>query len=179
MAGRGDATSGVAPGEPLFPPGVEAVFRAFRTCEFSTLTRDGVPVAWPLISIWRPEEGRFLLTTSIGLPRKAFNIRRDARVSLLFSDPTASGLERPPAVLVQGDAEVSDRVITSPAGFEDYWERIFRIQPAGKMYGANWLTRRLLDWYYMRLYISVRPRRILWWPEGDFERTPEEVDRVG
>lgn len=114
------------------PPEVGEVFREFRTCEFSTTTRDGAPVAWPLIPLWRPEEGRFVFTTSIGLPRKAFNIRRDPRVSLLFSDPTASGLESPPAVLVQGDAEITEEIKTSPAGFEDYWERLFRVQPAGR-----------------------------------------------
>ena len=161
------------------PPEVEEVFREFRTCESSTLARDGAPVAWPLIPLWQPEEGRFVLTTSIGLPLKAFNIRRDKRASLLFSDPTASGIQDPPAVLVQGDAEVSEEVRTSPTGFEAYWERVFRVQPAGKIYGSNALTRYLMDWYYMRLYIFVRPRRILWWPEGDFGRAPEEVGRVG
>jgi hypothetical protein len=38
-----------------------------------------------------------LITTSIAFPQKAFNIRRDARVALLFSDPTGSGLNRAPA----------------------------------------------------------------------------------
>lgn len=160
----------------MLPPEVEEVFREFRTCEFSTMTRDGVPVAWLVSPLWRPGEGRFVLTTSIGLPRKAFNIRRDPKVSLLFSEPTASDIENPPAVLVQGDAEITDQIRTSPAGFEDYWERLFTIQPAGKMYGANALTRYLMDWYYMRLYIFVRPRRILWWPEGDFGQSPNEVE---
>jgi len=164
---------------PSFPPEVEEVFREFRTCEFSTLTRGGVPIAWPLAPLWRPQEGRFVLTTSIGLPRKAFNIRRDPRVCMLFSDPTASGIENPPAVLVQGDAEVTDEIHTGTAGVEDYWERLYRIQPAGKIYSSNALLRYLTDWYYMRLHIFVRPRRVLWWPDGDFRRAPEEVDHVG
>ncbi len=160
----------------MLPREVGEVFSEFRTCELSTLTREGVPVAWPLIPLWRPEEGRFVLTTSIGLPRKAINIRRNPKVSLLFSDSTASGLENPPAVLVQGDAEVTDEIRTGPAGFEDHWERVFRVQPAGKMYGANALMRYLMDWYYMRLHIFVTPRRILWWPDGDFEQYPSEME---
>jgi len=36
-----------------------------------------------------------------------------------------------------------------------------------------------MDWYYMRLYIFVHPRRVLWWPKGDFGRAPEEAGRVG
>ncbi len=160
-------------------PEVEEVFREFRTCEFSTLARDGAPITWPLITLWQPDEERFVLTTSIGLPRKAFNARRDGRVSLLFSDPTGSGLEDPPAVLVQGDAEVPEEIQTSPEYLREYWKRIFRIQPAGKMYGANALTRYPMDWYYMRLHIYVRPRRIFVWPKVDFTTAPLEVDRVG
>jgi len=115
------------------------------------------------------------------MPQKAFNIRRNLRVSLLFSDSTASGLENPPAVLVQGDAEAPDRIRTSPNHLPEYWSRLFEIQPAGRMYGSNWPMRYLMDWYYMRLYISVRPRRILSWPDGDFTRAPLEVgvDHVG
>lgn len=161
------------------PTEVEAVFREFRTCEMSTLARDGSPITWPTLPFWRPDEGRFLITTSIGLPHKAFNVRRNPRVSLLFSNPTASGLTEPPAVLVQGDAEAPDEVTASVRGFEDEVRQVFRRQPASGFYSSNPITRYLFDWYYMRLTIYVSPRRILWWPAGDFERTPLEVSRVG
>jgi hypothetical protein len=55
-----------------------------------------------------------VITTSVGLKQKALNVRRDPRVSLLFSDPTASGLADPPAVLVQGEVTSPDEVRTSP-----------------------------------------------------------------
>ncbi len=161
------------------PPEVGAVFDEFRTCEFSTLARDGAPITWPTATLWQPEEDRFVITTSIGLVQKALNARRNPKVSLLFSDPTASGLENPPAVLVQGDAEVTDGIKTSPAGFEEYWRSLFERQPAGTVYGANPLTRYLMDWYYMRLYIFVRPRRIVWRPGDDSGREPDEVEVAG
>ena len=161
------------------PPEVEAVFREFRTCEMSTLARDGSPITWPTLPFWRPAEGRFLITTSIGLPHKAFNVRRNPRVSLLFSNPTASGLTDPPAVLVQGDAQAPDEVAASVAGFEDELREVFRRQPASGFYSGNPITRYLFDWYYMRLQIHVTPRRILWWPGGDFGETPFEAYRVG
>ncbi len=181
MGRESEGSSGALASRSRFalPVEVERVFGEFRTCEFSTLARDGAPITWPLVALWQPGEQRFVLTTSIGAPNKAFNARRDGRVSMLFSDPTASGLEDPPAVLVQGDAEVPDEIHTSPGDLREYWKRIWRIQPAGKSYGANALTRRLMDWYYMRLYIYVRPRRILVWPEGDFTKPPLEVDHVG
>jgi len=163
------------------PSEVEAVFREFRTCEMSTLARDGTPITWPTLPFWYPGEGRFLITTSIGLPHKAFNVRRNPRVSLLFSDPTASGLTDPPAVLVQGDAEAPDEVVTLVDGFEDELRRAFGRQPASGFYSGNPVARYLFDWYYMRLMIHVNPRRILCWPGGDFELAPLEigVDRVG
>ena len=101
------------------PPEVEDVFEEFRTCEMSTLARDGTPITWPTLPFWYSDEKRFTITTSIGLAQKALNVRRDPRVSLLFSNPTASGLENPPAVMVQGDAEAPDEIETSVAGFEE------------------------------------------------------------
>ena len=55
------------------------IIRNYRTCEFTTLFRDGAPQTWP-VGARLLEDGRFLLTTSIGLPQKAFNIRRNAKV---------------------------------------------------------------------------------------------------
>src|SRR5690348_12211437 len=111
------------------PPEVRAVFSAFRTCEFSTLARDGTPITWPTLPFYDEAKGQFLVTTSIGLPQKVFNVRRNPRVALLFSDPTASGLDAPPAVLVQGDARAPDEVVTSLRGSEDALRLIFERQP--------------------------------------------------
>jgi hypothetical protein len=159
------------------PPEVEDVFEEFRTCELSTLSRDGTPITWPTLPFWRSGEKRFMITTSIALAQKAFNVRRNPHVSLLFSNPTASGLDNPPAVLVQGDAEAPDEVETSVAGFEaEELRKVYHRQPASSAYGNNPLTRRFMDWYFMRLVIHVTPRRILWWPGGDFWREPFELD---
>ncbi len=160
----------------ILPSEVAAVFREFRTCEFSTIGRDGTPIAWPTSARYLPEQGQFLLTTSISLAQKAFNIRRNPQVALLFSNPTASGLDNPPAVLVQGIAAAPDQITTSVAGLEDYWrDTIFRRQPASRLYSSNALTRYLTDWYYMRIVITVRPQTIRWWPSGDFSQQAEKL----
>jgi len=160
------------------PAEVEAVLREFRTCEFSTLAADGTPITWPMLPFWRAETGQFMTTTSIGLPDKAFNIRRNPRVSLLFSDPTGSGLFDPPAVLVQGDAVAPDEVKTSIGGFENEIMLVYRRQPAGAMYTSNPGMRWFSDWYFMRLEITVTPRRILWWEHGDISRPPTVVEAI-
>jgi hypothetical protein len=164
------------------PAEVEAVLRAFRACEFSTLARDGTPISWPASAQYQAEQGRFFLTTSLGLSQKALNIRRNPRVAMLYSDATGSGLMSPPAVLVQGDAVVPEEVVTSLKPIADYWvHTIMKRQPASAMYHSNALMRKLSDWYYMRLMIYVTPRAIWWWPAGDFSRTPHqlEVSHVG
>ncbi len=162
----------------IIPAEVEAVFRSFRTCEFSTLAKDGTPITWPTLPFWDAERQRFIVTTSIGFPQKAYNVRRDGRVSLLFSEPKASGLERPPAALVQGDATAPDEIITTFAGYEDALRQTFERQPGGMIFSSNALIRHFSDWYYMRLLIYVTPRRILWWPDGDMTGEPRRVERL-
>jgi hypothetical protein len=164
------------------PAAVAAVLREFRTCELATLAKDGTPVTWPTEPFYQPEKDRFIISTSIGLPQKAFNIRRNPRVSLFFSTPTGSGLLDPPAVLVQGDATVSDEIITTfDNELEEFGPIAFARQPAGQLYSSNALLRHLFDWYYMRLLIYVTPRRILWWDHGDQDQVPHtmEVSHVG
>ena len=108
----------------------------------------------------RPDRGTFTLTTSVALPTKAINIRREPQVSLLFSDPTGSGTDAAPQVLVQGRATCPDVVTASPDGLERYWARLFDRQPGGRAYSGNPLSRRVMDWYYFRLVMTVQPERV-------------------
>ncbi len=159
------------------------VLRSYRTCEFSTLAKDGTPITWPVCARYL-EDGRFLLTTSIGLPQKAFNIRRNPRVSLLFSDPTGSGVKEPGMVLVQGTATAEDRIVTDMASLPEletyFLENIFGRQPQGKMM-SSWIGKLLMPMYYMRLLIYVTPTRWRWWSTLDASAEPTELqaDHVG
>src|SRR5215213_11766696 len=137
-------------------PQVMQVVDRYRTCEFATLTKSGVPIAWPTAALFR-DDGTFLITTSIALPQKAYNVRRDDRVALLFSEPTGSGLSDAPQVLVQGRAGCPDEIVTDVSGDAEYWRRLHERQPFNAMYSRNALTRRFFDWYYMRLHITVTP----------------------
>jgi pyridoxamine 5'-phosphate oxidase-like protein len=147
------------------PAEVGAVVREFRSCELSTLARDGTPVTWPTMPFFEPEQRRFLITSSVGLSQKARNIRRDGRVAMLFSNPTGSGLAHPPEVLIQGDAEAPDELadLLDPQ-FEAIARLLFARQPVGPtIIGVlPGPIRRLMDWYCWRVFIYVRPRRIRW-----------------
>ncbi|SFF81738.1 Pyridoxamine 5'-phosphate oxidase [Actinacidiphila alni] len=136
-------------------PAVSLAVDAYRTCEFVTLARDGTPLAWPTVAR-RREDGTFLITTSLAFAQKALNVRRDGRVALLFSDPTGSGLDTPEQVVVSGTAACPEEIVTSPRGEEAYWSALFDRQPDSRRY-VDPPVRALMDWYYLRLLITVTP----------------------
>jgi hypothetical protein len=153
------------------------VIDGYFTCEFTTLSRTGSPQTWPLAARLLPD-GRFLLSTTIGRPQKAFNIRRNPKVSLLFSNPTGSGVANPGAVLVQGDATAEDRIVTDMSADPElaaYAETVCTRQPASA-FMSSWLGRRVFWAYYMRILIYVTPTRVLHWPDLDITRAPVELD---
>ncbi|PWI15797.1 pyridoxamine 5'-phosphate oxidase [Streptomyces sp. Act143] len=128
---------------------------AYRTCEFATLARDGTPIAWPTATL-RLDDDTFLVTTSIAFAQKALNVRRDGRVAMLFSDPTGSGLDGAEQVFVSGTAVCPEELVTSPSGNEAYWSMLFDRQPDSRRY-VDLPVRWLMDWYYLRLLITVTP----------------------
>jgi hypothetical protein len=142
----------------------------------ATLAKDGTPLAWPVVALYQPARGHFVTTTSIALPQKAYNLRRDARVSLLYSDPTASGLAGPAGVLVQGDATVSKEVLTWNDDLRDLWRVLAVRQPSSNGNSSGRVMRWLMDWYYMRLVIRIVPRRVRYWADGDFTRPAREIE---
>ena len=135
--------------------------------------------AWPMVPLWLPERGQVVLTTSIGFPVKARQLRRDPRVALLFSDPTGSGKDAPPMVLLQGTAEVSGRVLTHSPDLLAHWARVHAIQPASRLFSAAAPLRWFMDWYYMRLVVNVQVDRVLCWPDRDINSAPQVVDVAG
>jgi hypothetical protein len=139
---------------------LHALLSRYRTCEFATITRSGVPAAWPAVCLVAPDARSIVLTTCIGLPLKAFNVRRDPRVALLFSDPTGAGPDALPQVLVQGTAVCPDEIRTSPAGLEDYWTQLAERQPSSRALSSSTLMHPVLDFYYMRLVITVTPETV-------------------
>ncbi|MEU5550839.1 pyridoxamine 5'-phosphate oxidase family protein [Micromonospora sp. NPDC047793] len=148
-----------SPGVIVSESALGSTISAYRTCELATLAKDGTPVAWPTSGLLRPD-GTIMLTTSLGYPQKAFNVRRDGRVALLFSDPTASGLTTPEQILVRGTAHCPDEVHTEPTGdLGVFWTRMFQRQPNCRKY-LDWPATMFTDFYFMRLLITVTPTEV-------------------
>ena len=155
------------------PDSVCQVFDRFITTEYTTV-HGGRPITWPVTPYHHREEGCVDVTTGLGYPKKAYDARANPKVSLLFSDPTGSGIDSPPMVLVQGTAEMDDRDLG--ANRERYWEESMQKLPATKSMHPPKFLRGAFSWYYTRLYVHVRPERVYVWPKGDVTAEPELLD---
>src|SRR5256885_16963370 len=90
------------------PDEIRRVFDRYITTEYVTIGAGAQPIAWPVTPYVDPS-GRCLdVTTGLGYPKKARDAERNPRVALLFSNPTGSGPDAAPTVLVQGTAHVDD-----------------------------------------------------------------------
>ena len=156
------------------PDAVQDTFDRFITTEFVTVGDRQQPIAWPVTPYYTPGAPTIDITTGIGYPKKARDARRHPSVALLFSDPTGSGLERPPQVLVQGTAEVDDRDLG--ANRERYRREAVEKLPGTKDMLPPKFVEGVFSWYFERIYVKVRPERVFVWPGGNTAVDPEIHD---
>jgi len=158
------------------PAEVDAVLANFYTCEFTTVNTKGQPMTWPSVPYYNHDEGRLVIAVSIAFPVKAYNARKHSQVSMLFSDPTGSGLTDPPAVLVQGDAAVAEVLEYTP-DIIGLFRTVSKRQPESSKFTSNKFVRNLFVAYlFQRISLTVIPRRILYWPHRDFGQEPAMID---
>jgi hypothetical protein len=156
------------------PPELAQAAERYLTCEFVTIDASGRPIVWPVTPYFRADEGCIDVTTGVGYPKKADDAARNPRVALLFSDPTGSGVDPAPMVLVQGTARVDDR---DPAANAERYEREMAAKlPALHALAPSGPLKRLFSWYYERIYLHVRPERVYVWPPGDGDAEPTLYD---
>ena len=149
------------------PSDVQAVFDRFITTELTTVDRAGQPITWPVTPYYRAGDPCIDVTTGLGYPKKADDARANPFVSLLFSDPTGSGLDDPPMVLVQGSAEVDDHDLE--ANRERYTRESVEKLPGIARWDPPDPVKRFLSWYFTRIYIHVRPERVYVWEDARTE----------
>jgi hypothetical protein len=156
------------------PEDIQRVFARFITTEYTTIDAADHPITWPVTPYYREGAGAIDVTTGLGYPKKALDARANPRVSLLFSDPTGSGLEDAAMVLVQGIAKVDDDDLD--ANRKRYERESLEKLPATKEMSPPDFLKRFFLWYYTRLYVYVRPERVYVWPGGDISVEPQLMD---
>jgi hypothetical protein len=156
------------------PDEIKRVFETFITTEFTTVDRRGQPICWPVTPYYARGDQCLDVCTGLGYPKKANDARLNPKVALLFSDPTGSGMENAPQVLIQGTANVDDADLD--ANRERYTRESVVKLPATKQMAPPKAFRRLFDWYYTRIYVHVRPERVYVWAGGDATNEPQLFD---
>lgn len=153
------------------PQELRDVFDKFITTEYVTVDAKGQPIAWPVTPYFKDTQATIDITTGIGYPKKADDAARHPSVALLFSDPTGSGLEGAPQVLVQGTAEVDEADLN--ANRERYRSESAEKLPAAAEKLPPKFVEGIFAWYFDRIYVKVRPERVFAWPGGDPTAAPE------
>src|SRR4051812_17162999 len=152
------------------PSEVRDAFERFVTCELTTVDARRQPITWPVTPYYEQGAATIDVTTGLGYPKKADDARAHPSVSLLFSDPTGSGIDRDIRVLVQGTATIDDEDLKANA--DRYVRESGEKLPRTKKMQPPKPLRGLFDWYYARLYIKVRPERIFVWSGGELGEEP-------
>ena len=153
------------------PQEARDAFAGFLTTEYTTIDSRQQPIVWPVTPYYSDGAETIDVTTGIGYPKKANDARRNPQVSLLFSEPHGSTTPTTACVLVQGTADVDDRDLD--ANRDRYWRESGQKLPATKDMHPPAFMRKLMAWYYARVYVKVRPERVFVWPDGDCSKEPD------
>lgn len=148
------------------PSWVRQVFDSYLVSEFTTISA-GRPVTLPLLPFYASESGKLIVTSSILFSKKIENIKKNPRVSMLFSNPEGA-IAGKHVVLVQGIAHPED------ADLDHGWERYLPYwRKKEPIIDTLLLDREKFGWFWKRIVIQVEPKKILAWKNGDMSHPPE------
>ena len=142
------------------------------TCQFTSVTQSGIPVALPVyLNHFDPDTGTLIVSSPVSMKRVE-NVRQRPEVAMLFS-PIGTGEGEPPHVLlVQGRAQVDESDLEH--GWKRYYAGWARRQPSSR---AN--MERMSQWqpdYVRRALFRVRPARFIGWEGGDLSSVPHIIE---
>lgn len=132
--------------------------------DVATLDRTGRPVTWPMTPYLDESGSAFEVSTGVTYPAKAERARRDPRTCIVI------GGGHEPLVRVTALATVRDRDLQ---GNTDRF-----VRQAARKTGAGWsrLPRRIVRaqaWHWVRIYVTLTPVCVEWWPDGRMDGPPE------
>src|SRR6266508_6850947 len=151
----------------LLPEAVEELLDSALVGELTVVDERNRPVTHPLIPLYDGE--RIYLTSSVLFSKKLEHIKRNPRVSLSITDPTAVSVERFRRATIQGDATVDDSDLHSG------WERrVLPLWQAKEPAILFFLKKRVaLPLFFERAIIEIVPRRAFLWEDGRTDQPPQ------
>ncbi len=148
------------------PLWVKNVFERYLICEFTTVAND-LPIIFPLLFFYDSNSGKFTVTSSILFSKKIEHMKDNSKVSLLFSNPEGSGIDKQ-VVLVQGLAKCDD------SDLDHGWEKLLPSWRQKEPYIDAFLAEReKFSWFWKRIMVDVEPKMIMAWKDGNTQKTPE------
>ena len=147
------------------PGGVVQLLEKALVAELTAINARGEPVTHPLIPLWDGE--KIYMTSAVIFSRKLENIKRNPKVSVSLSNPTAMGGVSGRAT-IQGDARiVEDDPHTT-------WEQVLPLWREKEPQIDLFLGKRVaLPLFFERSIIEITPRRAYYWPEGETDQSPQ------
>ncbi len=148
------------------PSWTKDVFENYLICEFTTISKER-PVTFPLLYFYEPNTGVFTVTSSILFSKKIEHMKKNSKVSLLFSNPAGSRIDKH-AVLVQGIAKCED------SDLDHGWERFLPYWRKKEPYIDGFLAEReKFGWFWKRIVVQVEPQKVTTWKNADMGKPPE------
>ena len=148
------------------PEPIAELLRVALVADLTTIDARGRPVTHPLIPLYDGE--RILFTSSVLFSKKLEHVRRNPKVAVAISDPTALPGVPFHRATIQGDAELDDRDV------HHGWERVMPLWRAKEPAIDRFLAQRFaLPLFFERAVVSIVPRRAFLWRDGRTDRTPE------
>lgn len=152
------------------PAYVEEVFSGALVAILSYLDSKGWISSHPMLPLYDPAKQRLYFTSSILFSKKLEHIKRNPRVSVLFTNREYIKAPNYHVVNVKGDARVYDEDIHRG------WEWLLPLWRKKEPYVDAFLKQRIaLPLFWERAVIEVIPHEILVWENGDTSAEPVRV----
>jgi len=149
------------------PTHVEQVLEGALVCAFTCIDSAGRPVTHPLLPLYDAQSKKLYFTSSILFSKKLEHVKRNPKVSVLFSNRQFIKSPEFHVVLIKGDARVLEDDI------HHGWERLLPLWRKKEPYIDAYVKQRIaLPLFWERGIIEVMPKKIYVWENGDTAREP-------
>ena len=149
------------------PSAVSEVFENALVCEFTVVSPKGRPVTHPLLPLYDSQEGRLYVTSSVLFSRKLDHVKRNPKVSALFSNREALLVSPYRIVLVKGVAKVGEEDV------HHGWEKLLPLWRKKEPYIDSFVKMRYaLPLFWERSVVEISPVKVYAWLNGDSNTQP-------
>jgi len=148
----------------------EQVMKGALVCVLTYINENGEPVSHPMLPLYDAEAKKLYFTSSVLFSKKLEEIKKNGKISVLFSGRNYIKSEKYHVVHVKGDAVVKDTDLSNA------WLNLLPLWKEKEPYIERFLKQRYaLPLFWERAVIEVTPSEVSLWREGDLTREPEVV----